>query len=180
MDGTGAAAININNKKIRPPNNASIYSAEFQAIKMAQDIIKNSETGKSIVFFDILSSLVAIQEGNQNYPYIQEILETYHYLTGFGKTVVLVWVSSHLSIRGNQIADTLAKEATKMTITTLKLPFTDYKTKFKHYKKKKKRKLQTIWDMSSNNKLYDHQPTIKLDIAKPKTGYNINQNWTHT
>ena len=61
------------------------------------------------------------------------------------------------------MADILAKEATKMMIKTLKLPFTDYKTKIKHYI----RKWQTIWDMFPNNKLCEHQPTIKLEITEP-------------
>ena len=94
VDGTGAATTNINNyKQIRIPNNASIYSAELQAIKMAWDVIKNSEMGKSIIFSDSLFSLIAIQEGN--HPYSQEILETYHYLTNFGKTVILAWFPRH-------------------------------------------------------------------------------------
>ena len=81
VDGTGAAVTNINYyKQIRNPNIASIYSVELQAIKMALDLIKNSEMGKSIIFSDSLSSLVTIQEGNQNHLYKQEILETYHYL----------------------------------------------------------------------------------------------------
>ena len=63
------------------------------------------------------------------------------------------------------MADTLTKETTKMMITTLNLPFTDYKTKIKHYIRR--RKWQIIWDMSPNNKLYEHQPTIKLEIAEP-------------
>ena len=138
IDGTGAAATNMNNyQQIRLPNNASIYSAELQAIKMALGMIKNSEMDKYIIFSDSLSSLIAIQEGNQNHPYIQEILEKYQY----GKIVVLAWVPSHMGIRGNQMANTLVKEATKMMITTLKLPFTDYETKIKHYIR---RKWQTI------------------------------------
>ena len=64
--GTGASATNINNhKQIRIPNIASIYSAELQTIKLALDMVKRSETGKSIIFSDSLSSLVAIQGGNQ-------------------------------------------------------------------------------------------------------------------
>ena len=66
-----------------------------------------------------------------------------------------------MDIKGNQMADTLAKAATKM-ITTLKLPFIDYK--IKHYIT---RKWQTIWDMSPNTKVYEHQSTIKLEIAEP-------------
>ena len=78
--------------------------------------------------------------------------------------MILAWVPSYVGIKGNQMADTLTKEATKMMTTTLKLPFTDYKTKIKHFIR---RKWQTIWDMSPNNKLYEHQPIIKLEIAKP-------------
>ena len=166
IDGTGAAATNMNNyQQIRLPNNGSIYSAELQAIKMALDMIKNSEMGKSIIFSNSLSSRVAIQEENQNHPYMQEIRKTYHYLTNFGKTVILAWVPNDVSIKGNQMVDILAKEATKM-ITTLRLSFTklqNYKTKIKYYI----RKWQTIWDMSPNNKLNEHQPTIKLEIAEP-------------
>ena len=54
-------------------------------------------------------------------------------LSNFGKTVIFAWFPSHVGIKGNQMADTLTKEATKMIITTLKLPFTNYKTKIKHY-----------------------------------------------
>ena len=121
--------------------------------------------GKYIIFSDSLSSLIAIQEGNENHPYIQVMLEKYQYLTDYGKTMILAWVPSHVGILGNQMADTLAKEATKM-ITTLKLPFTNYKTKIKHYIR---RKWQIIWDMVSNNKLYKNHPTIKLEITEPLT-----------
>ena len=44
LDGTGAAVTSINNyKQIRLSNNAFIYSAELQVIKMALDMIKNSD-----------------------------------------------------------------------------------------------------------------------------------------
>ena len=79
-------------------------------------------------------------------------------------TVVLAWVPGHVIIRINQKTDTLTKEATKMTITTLKLPFTDYKTKIKHYIRRKR---QTLWDMFPNIKLYGHQPSIKLETREP-------------
>ena len=49
IDRTIAAATNINNyKQIRLPNITSIYSAEIQAIKVALDMIKNSEMGKTL------------------------------------------------------------------------------------------------------------------------------------
>ena len=46
VDRTGAAVTNINNyKQIRLLNIASIYLAELQEIKMALDMINNSEMG---------------------------------------------------------------------------------------------------------------------------------------
>ena len=78
--------------------------------------------------------------------------------------MVLAWVPGHVGIRGIQKADTLAKQATKMTITILKLLFTDYKTKIKQYIR---RKWQTLWDMFPNNKLYGHQPSIKIETGEP-------------
>ena len=58
----------------------------------------------------------------------------------------------------------------------LNLTFPKNKTKIKHYIR---RKWLTIWDMSPNNKLYEHQPTIKqvivellLNICLPAQGRN--------
>ena len=74
-------------------------------------------------------------------------------------------ISSLIAIQeGNQMADTLAKEATKMMITALKLPFIVYKIKIKHYIR---RKWQTLWDRFPNKKRYKHQVTIKLEITEP-------------
>ena len=70
-------------------------------------------------------------------PITCEILETYLCLTNSGKVEILPWFPSHVGIWGNQTADTLAKEATKMTITTFRFPQTDYKTKMIQYMKEK-------------------------------------------
>ena len=73
-------------------------------------------------------------------------------------------ISSLIAIQeGNQMADTLAKEATKMMITTLKLLFTDYKIKTKHFIR---RKWQTLLDRFPNMKIYEHQVIIKLEITE--------------
>lgn len=68
---------------------------------MAQDMMKNLEKDKHIIFSDSLSRLVAIQEANENHPYIQEILEKYIYLKDHSKTVILAWIPSHTDIKGN-------------------------------------------------------------------------------
>ena len=82
-------------------------------------------------------------------------------------------ISSLIAIKeGNQMANTLAKEVTKMMITTLKLPFTDYKIKTKLYIR---RKWQTLLDRFPNKKLYKHQAKIKLEITEllPKQRQDI-------
>ena len=58
---------------------------------------------------------------------------------------------------------TLAKKATKITITTFKLLFTDYKTKIKQYITGK---WQTLWDMFPNNKLYGLKSSMKLETGE--------------
>ena len=122
---------------------------------MALDMIKNAEMGKSI-------QPSSNPRGKLKPPIHTRDTRNIS-LTNSGKTVILAWVSSHVGITGNQMADMLAKEATKM-ITTLKLPFIDYKTKIKCYTR---RKWQTIWDMSLNDKIFEYQPSSKLEIVEP-------------
>lgn len=109
---------------------------------MAVEMIKISEDRKFAIFSDSLSSLTAVKGKKKipNHSYIHEILETCHYLIKSRKLIILACFCSHVSIKGNQKADALAKEATKMTLRKIRQI-----TKMISYMK---RKWQTIWEIS--------------------------------
>ena len=124
-----AAAATSNNPSahVRLPGNASIFTAELQALKMAFNIVKNCNWDYFIIFTDSLSSLQALDSNNCDHPFIQDILKLFNYCLLVNKKVVLAWVPSHVGIRGNGKADELAKQALKFNVLDLKVPYTDLK-----------------------------------------------------
>ena len=75
-----AAAATSNNlsAQVRLPGNASIFTAELQALKMAFNIVKNCDGNRFIIFTDSLSSLQALDSNNCDHPFIQDILKLYN------------------------------------------------------------------------------------------------------
>ena len=69
-----AATSNDLSAQVRLPDNASIFTAELQALKMAFNIVKNCDWDCFIIFTDSLSSLQALDSNNCDHPYIQDIL----------------------------------------------------------------------------------------------------------
>ena len=63
--------------QVRLPGNASIFTAELQALKMAFKIVKNCDGDRFIIFTDSLSSLQAVDSNNCYHPFIQDILFIY-------------------------------------------------------------------------------------------------------
>ena len=109
-----AVAGQCNKQQIRLPDNASIFTAELQGLKMAFDFIEISHEHHYIIFTDSLSSLLALQGKTCSHPYITELLEAYSNLVRLRKSVVLAWIPSHVGIQGNEKVDALAKEALNM------------------------------------------------------------------
>jgi ribonuclease HI len=92
----------------------SIYTAELVAIRTAIQEITGIEnnlniSAKFVIFSDSLSSLLSIQqEHSHSHPNIlNEILTL---IVNLRSTLHLVWVPSHVGIRGNETADQLAKK----------------------------------------------------------------------
>ena len=75
-----AAAATCNNlsAQVRLPGNASIFTAELQALKMAFNIVKNCDVDLFIIFTDSLSSLQALDSNNCDHPFIQDILKLFN------------------------------------------------------------------------------------------------------
>ena len=120
-----AAAATCNNlsAQVRLPGNASIFTAELQALKMAFNIVKNCDWDCFIIFTDSLSSLQALDGNNCDHPFIQDILKLFS--DCLSVKVVLAWVPSHVGIKGNEKADELAKQALNFNVLDLKVPYTD-------------------------------------------------------
>jgi len=58
-----------------------------------------------------MSSLQALSGFKLEIHFVQNIIKDYTHLTNTGKTIILCWIPSHVSIEGNERADTAAKSA---------------------------------------------------------------------
>ena len=124
-----AATSNNLSAQVRLPGNASIFTPELQALKMAFNIhvVKSCDEDCFIIFCDSLSSLQALDGNNCDHPFIQDILKLFNDCCSVNKKVVLAWVPSHVGIKGNEKADELAKQALNFNVLDLKVPYTDMK-----------------------------------------------------
>ena len=98
--------------QVRLSGNASIFTAELQAVKLAFNIVKIVMGDHFIIFTDSSSSLQA------HHPFVQDILKLFNDCLLVNKKVVLAWVLSHVGIKGNEKADKLAKQVRKSPIQT--------------------------------------------------------------
>jgi len=101
------------------PKESSIFTAEVFAIKCALEHIylENAISNKDVVIFT--DSKSAIQEISNNVinvhknMYICDIRRYTELLSRYRNVnTIIVWIPAHVGIRGNEIADKLAKEAT--------------------------------------------------------------------
>jgi len=58
-----------------------------------------------IIFFDLMSSLEAVNGFKPKLDLVQKIIKDYTHLTNSSKTVVICWIPNHVNIRGNETAD---------------------------------------------------------------------------
>ena len=113
----GVAAVAVSTKCSRKPltccllDNSSIYTAELQAILLAQKHVYCSKRKSFLILSDSLSSLTAIFNLQYEHPVLVQILELYTDLTKDGEEIVFIWVPGHVGIRGNSAADAAAKGA---------------------------------------------------------------------
>ncbi|XP_076645575.1 uncharacterized protein LOC143355022 [Halictus rubicundus] len=116
---------------------ASVFTAECAAISQAINIFHDSDK-PLIICSDSLSAIMSLDNPCINTKtnfHIVDIKQKSIELASLhqnDKFVVFIWIPSHCGIRGNEIADRLAKEATQITHSPLhKIPYTDFRERYK-------------------------------------------------
>ena len=133
---------------IRLPDNSSIFTAEAKAIDIALYHIRDQFEKQFIIYSDSLKNL------DHRNPLIQQFLEnliTFQLL----RKLFFCWLPSHTNIRGNELADLEAKSALSLSITNLKIPYSDFKSNINQYVINK---CQSVWEKQTENKLHELKP----------------------
>ena len=155
---TAAAAVGRDvSKSLRINSQASIFTAELVALNLSLDIVRRSKRKKFAIFSDSLSSLLAIINRHLETGYVQKFITDYSQLSNFGKTIILVWIPSHIGIRGNELADEAAKSALNLSMSAVKCPATDL---YPDVVNLCQRLWQAEWDGCVLNKLHSVKPLL--------------------
>lgn len=144
---TGASIVFQNQEvayNIGLPKDCSIYTAEAFAIKSALEVVyeDKSNKGKDIIILSDCKSVLQRIESNivnvYTNKYICDIRAKANQIEKeFKVKVLFIWVPAHSGIHGNEIADILAKEATKGNPREdIIVPLGDYRQKF----------IEEMWD----------------------------------
>ena len=91
------------------------------------DFIRLSKDTKFIVFSDSMSSLEALSGFKIEVDLVLKIIKDYTSLIKAGKVIEFCLIPSHVNIAGNERADTAAKAALCLPVTSMKLPASELK-----------------------------------------------------
>lgn len=141
----------------RLPDDASVFTAELTAIKLALNWIARDHHMKFVVFSDSLSSMQAIYNRRTGHPILQDIMLTLDELYRNNKGVTLFWVPSHVGISGNEKADRAAKVALGLCVGDHLMPYSDLKPYIDGHIR---HTWQTEWSTLIGNKLHAIKPKI--------------------
>ena len=145
-------------RSFRIADNASIFTAELEAIRGALNFVKVSWMKKFVIFSDSKSVLQSIGIQESNNPLVLDTLEVIYKLMHKGKIIEFCWVPSHVGIRGNETADRAARDALNHPVPVhFKIPFTD---KFSQVKRHVNHCWQEHWNSESNQKLHTIMPIV--------------------
>lgn len=123
---TSSVALTANIIKKKKYNHyISINTAEALAIKLALEIIDESDKENFVIVSDSLSCLTALRNYDTENSSILDILEIYNKLRKNRKEVIFCWVPGHAGIEGNEKADKVAKEALEEIENLIRIPYRD-------------------------------------------------------
>lgn len=132
VDGKVAAAYYVHNfnvsNSVRISDNLTVFTAELIAIKLAVKWITDNSDNDSVknkpivILSDSLSALVALEtKTSKTRPNLINTLLSDLY--NLNNEVVLAWIPSHVNLKGNDIADSLAKGALANSSVDVEIPF---------------------------------------------------------
>ena len=178
----------------RLPGDASIFTAEMHAIKITLSNIlnMNSENRRYTIFSDSQGVLLALRPDAGASPIAEDIRASLNYAKAKNISIDFCWVPGHVGIKGNEEADTAAKEAsanenyqfldTAIPHTDMKRPVREAITKAWRNKwlslGQKGRKLREIkTDVNEWSSSYNKNRRIETVLARLRIGHS---NLTHS
>lgn len=98
------------------PDNLLIKSAELAAINSAVDIIESKHLCNALILTDSMAAINDIKTKQCHYL-SRLIIEKLDKLKNKNVSIIFCWIPGHKEIRGNEMADFLAKNAINQTFT---------------------------------------------------------------
>ena len=110
-----AAKLPSSTSSDRLPKEASIFTAEMYAIKIALEKIINEENrNKSFtIYSDSQSAIQALKPNTRISPLTEKITSAYRNANSLNISIDFCWVPGHIGVKGNEEADTAAKNAAR-------------------------------------------------------------------
>ena len=143
---------------------SSAFTAELVALEAAVNSLKNVKNISCTIYSDSRSALQSILKYDSNNPIVQNIHILLLNINENNTKITFCWVPAHCDIRGNELADKVAKEATKFSKNcTNPILFSDIKT---FLKSQINRKCKLFWNTQVDNKLFQVDSSIgKKDFS---------------
>lgn len=94
---------------------STVFTAELWALHNALDLCSLPTPSHYVICSDSKSALQALRGLNPKDSLLVEILHRIHTLQIDGNEITLCWIPAHVGIRGNEVADSLAKDACRGT-----------------------------------------------------------------
>ena len=147
--------------KVNLPTESSIFTAEAVALKLAVQHIQSQTLRRTVIYSDSLSCLQTLKHKNLEHPIIREIVHILTYLKDVGSQIEFCWIPSHIGIKGNEKADSIAKRVIDHKLYEIKLPFSDFKPRIFNYVNSL---FQTKWNDCCRNKLHEINDTFRPSL----------------
>ena len=154
-DGVGYSVVHKSTSYVaKLPDSSSIFTAEISAIITALDMVYHSNQRTNVIYCDSKSVIDSMKKYNSFHPLVQKAQEWLFRISCRHKTVHLCWIPAHVGIKGNEVADRAARDASRSDVIDIKkVPASDMKEPIKKYICNK---WQERWSSTSlpNNKKY--------------------------